>query len=1059
MTADAEDVTHRHYNFRVEYVGKVPGQDWMSAVILRLSDELTTEVGDVLLSLSYRGSASNRVRVGIGHVGGGLPDDAGAAPTPAPPYTISGQVTEGGQGLGNTLVTLSGAGNAQVTTDSNGLYSFTVDAVGDYTVTPSKSFYQFTPPTVVLTHLTNSRTGISHAATRQTFTISGQLTDENGTGADNIAVALVNLTNGSNAVVSTSNGGSFSFSNVPAGFEYTVTPDTSIFTFPQRHIEVLSGNVTLVFNGIRRNYTLNGQVTDDRLQPLNGVTVTLTNLANNSTTSINTSNGGNFSFSNVPAGFSYTLTPDNNAIFTFVSQTLNTLSGNLVCDFIGARRSYTLSGQVTDENLQGLDGITLTLTSPNRSPANVDTSNGGNFSFSDVAAGFNYTLTPGNNQVFTFASQNVNGVSSNVTLNIQGMRRSYTISGQVRDNTNQGLAGVTIDLSSGAQTLTDGNGNYAFAGVPAGFGYMISAAKTHYIFNPQTRTIANLQNSEALDFSGVLRKYAINGRVVDGGGQGLFGATVTLSGTETFTTHTDAAGNYSFLATALGNYVITPSFEQDYFVFTPTSQQVNVLTSDQSANFSGVLAPLPNPSTVLEFDGSPKSVDYGPFWPPGDLGHFFWEFWAMPGQNAGATYLLSDGWGGAHALLFGFGHYGSSESGRYRLFGNTFDGVFDLSHITFFGSDQGPAVGEWGHFAVGWDGQNIITYYNGVPSGKAAFAGPRQSPSQQGGSRLLIGGSDHNNLVGRIAQVRGYEGSNPREGDVESSFAPQNVFSVGGSLLSYYFRSAPKMADLSNGFLGEKHVGTPRGTTAGIPFDCGACPPPQFVFDNTAPNFVAGTPPPPVSVATPDPVPAGVRVFDSFGRVNSTYLFGAKGGLGSTEGGSAGQQVWQVGQDSLQQKAFGILNGVVVLLGNDTSLAWVPTGSATGNLDVRVNRRAGLWGSGISTGVGFRVASEQSYFFAYTNGSASDNQTLTVGYYLAGVRTNLATGLNMPAQWTTLRTVTSNSGSISIFADNVLVYSTNNPILATATGAGLYNNTSGLALVNRWDDFGVFDVP
>jgi len=93
----------------------------------------------------------------------------------------------------------------------------------------------------------------------------------------------------------------------------------------------------------------------------------------------------------------------------------------------------------------------------------------------------------------------------------------------------------------------------------------------------------------------------------------------------------------------------------------------------------------------------------------------------MPGSNAGATYMLSDGYGGAHALLFGVGSFNSSEPNRYELLGNIFDGVrFD----NYFGSDQGPAPGEWAHFAVGWDGQNIITYYNGVPVGKTPFAVP-----------------------------------------------------------------------------------------------------------------------------------------------------------------------------------------------------------------------------------------------------------------------------------------------------------------------------------------------
>lgn len=87
ITADAEDGAHRIYHLAVEYVGPVPEQDWISSIVLRLDNQLDN-VGDVLVRISYHGQASNRVRVGIGHVGDGPPDDAGAVPTPgsiAPP--------------------------------------------------------------------------------------------------------------------------------------------------------------------------------------------------------------------------------------------------------------------------------------------------------------------------------------------------------------------------------------------------------------------------------------------------------------------------------------------------------------------------------------------------------------------------------------------------------------------------------------------------------------------------------------------------------------------------------------------------------------------------------------------------------------------------------------------------------------------------------------------------------------------------------------------------------------------------------------------------------------
>lgn len=81
VTAEAEDANHVIYPLTVEYVGHVPAFEWMSSVIVRLHDNLG-DVGDVLVGLRFHGVASNRVRVGIGHVGGGPPDDGGTGPVP-----------------------------------------------------------------------------------------------------------------------------------------------------------------------------------------------------------------------------------------------------------------------------------------------------------------------------------------------------------------------------------------------------------------------------------------------------------------------------------------------------------------------------------------------------------------------------------------------------------------------------------------------------------------------------------------------------------------------------------------------------------------------------------------------------------------------------------------------------------------------------------------------------------------------------------------------------------------------------------------------------------------
>lgn len=63
VTAQAEDSAHRIYPLSVEYVGKVPMFDWLTQLNVRLPDGLGA--GDVLVSVSVRGAASNKVIVGI----------------------------------------------------------------------------------------------------------------------------------------------------------------------------------------------------------------------------------------------------------------------------------------------------------------------------------------------------------------------------------------------------------------------------------------------------------------------------------------------------------------------------------------------------------------------------------------------------------------------------------------------------------------------------------------------------------------------------------------------------------------------------------------------------------------------------------------------------------------------------------------------------------------------------------------------------------------------------------------------------------------------------------
>jgi len=84
VTATAEDAAHQVYPLTVESVGTYPGLTWLRFVVVRLSDNMG-DLGDVLVRIRVHQKSSNRVRVGIGHTGGGPPDDPDTVPTPGRP--------------------------------------------------------------------------------------------------------------------------------------------------------------------------------------------------------------------------------------------------------------------------------------------------------------------------------------------------------------------------------------------------------------------------------------------------------------------------------------------------------------------------------------------------------------------------------------------------------------------------------------------------------------------------------------------------------------------------------------------------------------------------------------------------------------------------------------------------------------------------------------------------------------------------------------------------------------------------------------------------------------
>jgi hypothetical protein len=251
-------------------------------------------------------------------------------------YSISGTVSGDADAIGNGVtINLTGAATASVTTDTNGNYSFTGLADGTYTLTPSSTGYIFNPVSTVVVVSQGAVTNINFVATStggaSTYSISGTVT---GAVQAGVSITLGDYTTGT-AVTGAS--GNYSFSNLANGGTYIVTPTLPGYTFnPVSMVVLINGaNATTNFVATAASgstYSISGTVTGT-VQA--GVLITLSSSTTGTTI---TDASGNYSFSNLASGDTYTyivtpslagytFTPDNsgnvilnaNAVYNFTS--------------------------------------------------------------------------------------------------------------------------------------------------------------------------------------------------------------------------------------------------------------------------------------------------------------------------------------------------------------------------------------------------------------------------------------------------------------------------------------------------------------------------------------------------------------------------------------------------------------------------------------------------------------------------------------------------------------------------------------------------------------------
>ncbi len=195
------------------------------------------------------------------------------------------------------------------------------------------------------------------------------------------------------------------------------------------------------------------------------------------------------------------------------------------------------------------------------------------------------------------------------TINVTNNGASTVTDLLIADRIPSSTSFVSVTSSGGFCNQEEGNVECSFSSLASGAtvtetivvnptvaGTITNTAKARLI-NERPPSNPNATATETTTvLAAPMSSYTISGQVTDSNNNALNGVTMTLSGSQSGTTTTNAGGQYSFSVTAGGNYTVTPS--QSGYIFSPSSQTFNNLSGNQTANFNVTASNVTNQMSV-----------------------------------------------------------------------------------------------------------------------------------------------------------------------------------------------------------------------------------------------------------------------------------------------------------------------------------------------------------------------------------------------------------------------------------------------------------------------------
>ncbi len=533
-------------------------------------------------------------------------------------YPIKGRVTSSsGNPLSAIKISITGGTTTGLVTNSAGVFSTRLTMKQNYTMTPMKTGYTFSPSSRSIVSLTLSQLNLTFTAT--TFTLSGSITDPNGSPLIGASVALDGL---ASFTTYTAFNGSYTFSDVPPG-SYTLTASKTGYSFfaNARPLTTVTHDTSQNFVGTSPGYFQASTYFFDRkwgssgsgdgqfsspagmaANPLGAVAVVDT--GNNRVQRFDTigtfvskwgSSGSNAGQFNSPAGaamdwggFLFTADTSNHRIQKFTLTGTHTLSAG--SSGAGNGQFSSPGGVATDPagNFYVADtnnhriqkftraGVLMTLWGSSgsgdgqfSSPAGVAADHKGNI----------YVADTGNHRVQKFrgdgtfvAKWGSSGSGDGQFSSPKGVVSDWIGNAYVADTGNHRIQKFKEDGTFVAKWGSSGSGDGQFSS-PAGIA--VDAAGNVYVADTGNHRIQKFYPA-----------YIVSGVVRDENSQVMSGVSLTITGKITATLTTAADGSYTITLAAGHNYFFGPA--KSGIAFYPLRRPYLPLLSDQSTQaFAG----------------------------------------------------------------------------------------------------------------------------------------------------------------------------------------------------------------------------------------------------------------------------------------------------------------------------------------------------------------------------------------------------------------------------------------------------------------------------------------